>query len=75
LEGLKKENDMIKGNKFYATIEGKEVQIATVVTEGKTDYVYNNSEDLVDTIYNNDYKLGNVLHQLTEEIKTKVGTQ
>ena len=60
---------MADGNKFYGTIEGKPVEIATVVTEDKTDYVYNNDGELVDTIYNDDYKLGEVLQKLMEEVK------
>ena len=60
---------MTDGNKIYTTIDGKDVQIATIVTENKTDYVYNNNFELVATIYNNDYKLGKVLRKLTEEIE------
>ena len=56
-------------NKFYATIDGEEVKIATVVTEDKIDYVYNNDGELVATIYNNDYKLVKVLQKLTKEIE------
>ena len=57
------------GNKVYTTIEGKDIQVAIIVTEDKTDYVYNNNFELVVPIYNNDYKLGKVLYKLTKEIK------
>ena len=56
-------------NKFYATIDGKEVEIASVNTIDKTDYVYNNDGELVATIYNNDYKFAKVLQKLTKEIE------
>ena len=59
---------MSDGNKFYATINNEEVQIATVVTKDKTDYVYSNDGELVATIYNNDYKLCMALQKLEKEI-------
>jgi len=62
---------MIKGSKFYVAGDDKPIELATVVTEDKTDYVYNNDGELVDTIYNDDYKLLEVLQELVEEMKRK----
>lgn len=56
-------------NEFYTIINGEEVQIATIQTEGKTDYVYNMRGELVTIVYNNDYKLARVLDKLSKKIE------
>ena len=54
-------------DKVFFDIDGKETHIAYLKSDDKTDYVYNLKEELVATIYNNDYKVAKILSKLAEE--------
>lgn len=48
-------------------INGKSMLIAYIETIDKTDYIYDLNKNLIDTIYNNDYKVAKVLSTLSKE--------
>lgn len=45
-------------------INGQNVIVAYMITEDKTDYIYNIKKELVETVYNNDYKVVEILSKL-----------
>ncbi|MFW3413091.1 hypothetical protein ACN9J3_10195 [Aliarcobacter butzleri] len=49
-------------------INGQKIVIAYMTTDDKTDYIYNLKKELVSTIYNNDYKVVQVLDRLEKEV-------
>lgn len=48
-------------------INGQNVVIAYMITEDKSDYIYNIKKELVETVYNNDYKVVEILSKLEQD--------
>lgn len=48
-------------------INGQNLVIAYMITEDKTDYIYNIKKELVETVYNNDYKVVEILSKLEQD--------
>lgn len=48
-------------------INGKNTHIGYIETINKTDYIYDVNKNLIDTVYNNDFKVGKILSKLSKE--------